>query len=914
MKLLRCSWIWMVWLGIFAWVLLLPSPVKCADYPAEKRTPVEDTPLIIEINPHTAYTPTYTITPAAGPHGTISPTTPQVVLEHDNIVFTMIPELHYEVETVTVDGIPVFRPTNLYTFTNVVDNHTISATFILEQLRLSVRGEGAGVVTRNPSQAIYRYGDQVQLTAHPSTLGTFVGWSGAITGTQNPITITIQADTVITAHFSYSPTQLRLYVDRDATGTSHDGLSWSTAYTNVQEALDQANLHIGNNYEIWVAQGVYYPDEGGAHRANAVTETFQINWNNVQLYGGFVGTETLRTERDWVAHPTILSGDIDNNDVNTDSNYISEVYTDTVGANAYHVLYLNGTVWPITAATVIDGFIITAGKAMLDVNTSESEGAGLFCQGEVEGDACSPTLTDLIFSGNRALNSGGGIFSLVEGFGSINSPHLTRVTFQGNRAKTGGGMFLAAWGDYNEASPVLTQVTFHDNQALTWGGGLQISVGGSDSTSNAVLTYVTFDGNRVSTEGGRGGGMANEAGATSTNHAMLLHALFINNVAAEGGGFSNMGWTFGTSNPTLSDVLFDGNVGANYGGGMYNESQWGTASPILSNVVFSGNLSLIGYMFVEVPKGGGFYNKTGGASSESRPVLTNVVFKGNAAQSGGALGNENSDGTSNLTLINVLFSGNRAYKNGGAMYDAIYSTAANGRNYPTLINTTFSGNKADLEGGAIYHYSQETGVANQLMLVNSILWANTAITSSQIANFTATVVAQYSDIQGGYAGTGNLNLNPQFIAPIAATAAPTITGDYHVNWGSPVIDAGTNVSVTAATDIDGNDRIMGPVVDMGAYEIPARSLTVNRSAFGGLITSDPPGIVCGITCTYGFVPGSVVTLTYSAPFTGTFLGWGGAVTTTTTHIQLTMGTNQTVVANLNFRQVFLPLVLKLYTK
>ena len=70
-----------------------------------------------------------------------------------------------------------------------------------------------------------------------------------------------------------------IYVDRDAPGPTHDGLSWTSAYTTVQDGLDAA---IAGN-EIWVAEGVYTPTNTTGQDA-----TFQLV-NGVALYGGFGG-------------------------------------------------------------------------------------------------------------------------------------------------------------------------------------------------------------------------------------------------------------------------------------------------------------------------------------------------------------------------------------------------------------------------------------------------------------------------------------------------------------------------------------------------------------------------------------------------------------------------------------------------
>ncbi len=76
-----------------------------------------------------------------------------------------------------------------------------------------------------------------------------------------------------------------LYVDAGATGPAHDGLSWTTAYTTVQDALDVANTpaNATNVYEIWVAEGVYYPDEGGGRIDNDREQSFRLNHDNVRL-------------------------------------------------------------------------------------------------------------------------------------------------------------------------------------------------------------------------------------------------------------------------------------------------------------------------------------------------------------------------------------------------------------------------------------------------------------------------------------------------------------------------------------------------------------------------------------------------------------------------------------------------------
>ncbi|HET6632299.1 MAG TPA: hypothetical protein VFG73_06275 [Rhodanobacteraceae bacterium] len=105
----------------------------------------------------------------------------------------------------------------------------------------------------------------------------------------------------------------RCYVDAAATGPTHDGAAWASAYTDLQLALADASCA-----EVWVAQGIYTPV--------TVAGDQDISFNirpGVAVYGGFASVETTLGARDSAAHVTILSGDIDNNDDsnNADGNW-----------------------------------------------------------------------------------------------------------------------------------------------------------------------------------------------------------------------------------------------------------------------------------------------------------------------------------------------------------------------------------------------------------------------------------------------------------------------------------------------------------------------------------------------------------------------------------------------------------------
>jgi hypothetical protein len=252
------------------------------------------------------------------------------------------------------------------------------------------------------------------------------------------------------------------YVKPDGTGNCS---AWAAA-CDLQTALASAI----EGDEIWVAAGVHYPGPAGAPR----TATFQLK-SHVAVYGGFEGTEASRFQRKPGANLSILSGDMDRNGLLDDG-------------NAYHVVTGSG----VDGSAILDGFIITSGHANSEPGINHHSGGGMFNEG------ASPTLTNLIFTGNQA----------VEGSGMFNRnshPVLTNVTFSTNEyAQAGGGMFNL------NSSPTLTNVTFFANSA-GWGGGMY------NDESSPTLTNVTFFANSATV----GGGIYTESGSLTLANSIL---------------------------------------------------------------------------------------------------------------------------------------------------------------------------------------------------------------------------------------------------------------------------------------------------------------------------------------------------------------------------------------------------------
>jgi hypothetical protein len=102
--------------------------------------------------------------------------------------------------------------------------------------------------------------------------------------------------------------------------------------------------------------------------------------------------------------------------------------------------------------------------------------------------------------------------------------------------------------------------------------------------------------------------------------------------------------------------------------------------------------------------------------------------------------------------------------------------------------------------------------------MNNILWGNTAASSSQIYAYSGSgaIDVVYSDVQGGWPGEGNIDLDPEFEPDDSL---------YHLSVSSPCIDAGTHThtfsNITCycpSHDIDGESRPFGSGPDMGADE------------------------------------------------------------------------------------------------
>ncbi len=153
------------------------------------------------------------------------------------------------------------------------------------------------------------------------------------------------------------------------------------------------------------------------------------------------------------------------------------------------------------------------------------------------------------------------------------------------------------------------------------------------------------------------------------------------------------------------------------------------------------------------------------------------------------------DGTGSLDITNSIIAGNN---HNDPVMPPMTAVSAHGSSL-SITNSTIADNDIAIS----------TNSGNNV--VNSIIWGNNAVKSSYTGNLNIT----YSDVQGGWPGTGNINLDPLF----------STAGDYSLQDASPCIDSGTDIAVNLPVDDlwgsirpqDG-DYSGTAEYDMGAYE------------------------------------------------------------------------------------------------
>jgi len=126
---------------------------------------------------------------------------------------------------------------------------TITAIFSQETFTLDTNTIGNGAISKNPNQQYYYANDEVILTANPDDGWSFAGWSGDISGTNNPETITMDENKDVTATFSLEAYTLTVTSDGSGSGTTE--YSPQGPYSYNDEVTVWANATLDSVFDGW---------------------------------------------------------------------------------------------------------------------------------------------------------------------------------------------------------------------------------------------------------------------------------------------------------------------------------------------------------------------------------------------------------------------------------------------------------------------------------------------------------------------------------------------------------------------------------------------------------------------------------------------------------------------------------------
>jgi hypothetical protein len=208
---------------------------------------------------------------------------------------------------------------------------------------------------------------------------------------------------------------------------------------------------------------------------------------------------------------------------------------------------------------------------------------------------------------------------------------------------------------------------------------------------------------------------------------------------------------------------------------------------------------------------------------------------------------------SSPTIENCKIINNRGEKAGG-----IYCDMSD----PVIINTLIANNSCTGGtpqcGGICLEYYSFAQIKNctivnnfpggifavssdEIDVNNTILWGNDIY---QIQTLGSTVIASFCDIQGGYLGRGNIDMDPCFFAPSNGSGADydAASAVWTLLSSSPCINAGADANVPIDLDLAGNPRVQSNIVDIGAYEnqsdLPLITITPSSTVDAGFVHID----------------------------------------------------------------------------
>ena len=323
-----------------------------------------------------------------------------------------------------------------------------------------------------------------------------------------------------------------LYVDDAGGADTNQGTSWAEALATIQAAIGKVTT---TETGIFVREGTY-----------TLGATIALS-SNAHLYGGFPAAPPY-IARDWLAHPTIVSGSsarrvmiADNVNTATVDGF---VLRDGLALGGIPNLY-GGAIY------VVDSTITVQNSTFLS-NTASYGGA-------ITLDGSSLTITNATFSGNIA-DKAGAIYAL-----NANTISIAESSFSGNQAAISHGGAVCLNGD-NIAT--FERISFQGNSA-TWGGAIAIAGSGT-----AFVSMSAFSGNSAAYQGGA---VYSYGGVLKK----IENCSFWQNTAKRGAGVYLY-----LASPVILNCSFVQNAANVAGGAIHNNY---ASAPIVLNTITWGN-------------------------------------------------------------------------------------------------------------------------------------------------------------------------------------------------------------------------------------------------------------------------------------------------------------------------------------
>ena len=703
-------------------------------------------------------------------NGTVDPMGIVMVPDGGDQTFTVTPDVGYEIENVIAAGMSL-GPVSSYTFTNVTRDHLFQALFTPLTYTITAQAGDNGSISPTGDVTL-AYGDSQTYTITPDSGYTVadVVVDGTSVGAVTSYTFSdISANHTISATFDTPHYFITATAGTGGTISPSGSVRVEENGTQTFTITPDAWIDVTDVRVDGVSQGVItsytFADVTAAHTIEAVFADLTPDvWVDDDYSAGGANDghtwlvdafNTVQGGIDAVTAPAIVHVAAGN----YNENIVLKSGVQVLGAGP-DVTIISGTGGTVVTAgslddtTVFEGFTVQNGTKTI----SGVQGTGMSLTDS------NPVIRNCVLTGN----SGEAVLN------TNSSPTISNCEFVDN---LGDGMC-----NRTGSNPVLTGCLFENNQ-LT---------GMLNYDSSPEITGCDFINNYVYN------GASPSGGAVYNNNAnpVITGCRFENNTLDNGiGGYNGGGgamYNANSSSPEISACEFTGNAAAS-GGAIFNIM----SSPTITDCNFTNNNS----DFDDDNYGGAIANLSGSA-----PAISDCVFTGNSSYKGGAIYISLGTATASpATITNCIFNSNSAERNGGAVYSQFNGGELH------VVNSVFYNNDADSDadsfglGGTLYN---DRGAVT---LTNTIAWNNN---DSEFESNIAVTVA-YSDIEGGYSGTGNIDDDPLFMD------APA--GNFRLQTGSPCIDTGTSTSSVTlpVTDIEGTSRPTGVSHDMGVFEYAA---------------------------------------------------------------------------------------------